>query len=138
MIWIQYRNDNVKSSSNCCRNDVESTSISRRILVEILVVSTRIRREIDEVSTSFRRCHFDVVSASIRRGFRRGFGEKSMRLMSFRRYHFDVKSALKRRGFRRGFGKKSIRFRRRFDVIISTSNPRRNDEDFDEDSARNR
>ena len=69
----------------------------------------RIRRGFDVViSTSFRRCHFDVESASIRRGFRRGFGKKSMR------------------------------FRHRFDVVISTSNLCRNDKDFDEDSARNR
>jgi hypothetical protein len=30
-----------------------------------------------------------------------------------------------------------MRFRRRFDVVISTSNPHRNDEDIDKDSARN-
>ena len=55
----------------------------------------------------------------------------------FRCCHFDVESASKSSSFRRGFGEKSMRFRRRSDVVISTSNPRRNDEDFDKDSARN-
>ena len=71
---------------------VSTLSFRCRIHVEMMRISTRFRREINEVSTSFWHCHFDIESASKWQGFRRGFSEKSMR------------------------------FRRRFDIVILTSN----------------
>ena len=63
---IRYRNDNVESSSNRRRNDVESTSNPRRILVEILVESTRnfnkdsntiiIQNDMDSISIQHHSC----------------------------------------------------------------------------------
>src|ERR1044072_3252845 len=63
---IRYRNDNVKLSSNRRRNNVKSTSISRRILVEILVKSTRnfnkdsntiiIQNDMDSISIQHHSC----------------------------------------------------------------------------------
>ena len=58
--------------------DVISTlSFRRRIHVETMRISMRFWREIDKVSTLFQRYHFDVESASKRRGLRRGFDEVS-------------------------------------------------------------
>src|SRR6266542_1437611 len=129
------------------RNYKDSTritlSIRRRILVETIRISMSIRRRTYKDSMRIRR-GFDVIDpTSNPRRNDKDFDVESIRILQ----GFDEDSTLSIRrrilvktirismSIRRRTYKDSTRIRRVFDVIDSTSNPHRNDKDFNIDST---